>query len=574
MPMKRFLKIFVPILMAVTIVFSIGWYLIEYDPSFTRDILLQQARRLEESGNVDAAVWFYHLAYLQSKNDDSVAIELAEKFQSIGNYSKAEYTLTKAIEDGGGVDLYTALCKIYMEQGKLRDAVRLLDNVSNPEIKTALDELRPAPPAASAASGSYNQYLSVILSAPGCQIYASMGSEYPSMPDDLYTSPITLPGGDTILYAVSVGQNGLVSSQTILTYHITDVIEEVSFQDPFVEFAVRQQLQITDGRALYSNELLSITELEIPSDAASCSDLKWLPNLRKLTLLDCAVTDLAPVSSLSQLETLVITGASLSSAHLKQIAQLSSLESLTLSGCGVSTIEALAGLTGLTYLDLSGNTIRNLSALRNMTALKELYLRSNALISLTDLAGLSSLQILDVAYNSLSSTAPLASLTGLTGLDVSGNSLMKLEGIGALTNLTAFTASHNNLVEVDVLKSCKNLQTVDLSYNTLLNIDALANLKALVELDFSHNEVKTLPKFQSDCGLVTIDGSYNLLSSLNPLSVLQSLTTITMDYNAGISNIDMLRYCGSLQRVDVYGSKVRDVSKLTQKGILVNYTPI
>ncbi len=572
--MKKKWKFLVPLLLAVAILFSIGWYLLEYDPTFTRDTLLQQARRLENSGHLDAAVWFYRLAYFQSGNDDSVAIELAEQFKVIGNYSKAEYTLTKAIEDGGGVDLYIALCKTYVEQNKLRDAVRMLDQVSNPSIREALNKLRPAAPTVSAAPGSYTQYLTVALSAQDCKIYASLDREYPSVSDDLYGAPIALPGGETVISAVSVARNGLVSPLTTYTYHIDGVIEAVSFADPVIEFALRSQLQAGDDHVIYSDELLEVTALEIPANAASCADLKWLPNLRELTIRDSTLSDPEVFSSLRQLETLVITDSRLPGTALKEIAALPSLKSLTLSGCGISTIADLAGLNGLTYLDLSNNTIRNLSPLGAMQSLEELHLRGNALTGLADLVPLTGLRVLDVAYNSLSSTAPLAGLTGLTSLDVSGNGLMDLDGVGALENLTALSASDNNLVVVDSLKTCGELRTLDLSYNTLLNIDALASLKNLEKLDFSHNEVKTLPKFQAGCALVSIDGSYNLLSSLNPLSALQKLTTVTMDYNTGISNIDALRSCGALQRVDVYGCKVRDVSKLTQKGILVNFTPV
>ena len=104
--MKKILKIAIPLLLAITILLSIGWYFFQYNTTFTRDFLLQQARRLEDEGKHDLAVWFYNLAYEQSQGSDAVAIELAQQFKEIGNYTKAEYTLSKAIEDGGSVELY------------------------------------------------------------------------------------------------------------------------------------------------------------------------------------------------------------------------------------------------------------------------------------------------------------------------------------------------------------------------------------------------------------------------------------------------------------------------------------
>ena len=121
--MKRFLYVLVPLLLTALIIFSIGRYLLEYAPDFTRDILLEQARYQDQVGNHAAAVWFYDLAYLQSDKDDSVALELAEQYVSIGNYTKAEFTLSHAIADGGSIELYKALCRTYVAQNKLLDAV-------------------------------------------------------------------------------------------------------------------------------------------------------------------------------------------------------------------------------------------------------------------------------------------------------------------------------------------------------------------------------------------------------------------------------------------------------------------
>ena len=144
--MKRLLHILVPLMLSLLILISIGWYFLKYDPQFTRDILLSQARYQDEIGNHSAAVWFYDLAYLQSDHDDSVALELAEQYIAIGNFTKAEYTLSHAIADGADVQLYIALCKTYVMQNKLLDAVTMLNNVADPAIKDQLTALRPEAP--------------------------------------------------------------------------------------------------------------------------------------------------------------------------------------------------------------------------------------------------------------------------------------------------------------------------------------------------------------------------------------------------------------------------------------------
>ena len=583
--MKKVLKIVVPVLLTLAIVLCIGWYFLKYNNTFTRDILLQQARDLQQAGKQELAIWFYDLAYRQSDDNDSIAIELSQYYKQTGNYTKAEYTLSKAIEDGGSVALYTALSQTYLEQNKLRDAVMMLDKVSDPALKADLDVLRPAAPKADAASGTYMQYISVAFSADG-DIYVNALADYPSLHTDGYEAPIRLSDGQTTLFAVCVGENGLVSPLAVYHYVVGSVVEEVTFADAAFEAAVRTQLGVDAQYTIYSNELWELTHFTVPADANSCQDLKWMPYLEELTLDNCGFTDLQVLSDMKALKTLSVHGSKVSASDLEVILHLPLLTSLTLRDCAISSITPLAACTNLTYLDLSENAIRDISALSSLTKLQQLVLRSNAVIDPQAISTLTELTVLDLSYNSLVSTNALSTLTKLTELDVSANDLMKLEGLHTLTELRHFAASHNNLTDINILGSCTQLETLDVSHNTLITIDVIAKLKNLETLNFSHNEISYLPKLDTDCALHTIDGSYNALTSLNPLSKLENLRYVYMDYadtyanqyNTGsskwLTNIDSLQYCPNLQEVHVYGTKVRNVSALSNKGIFVRYTPL
>ena len=125
--MKKTIRILLPVFLVLIIVASSCWYLFVYDREFTRDMLVSFARMSENQGNHGIATWFYNQAYSQAGDNDSVAIELAQQHKKSGNYTKAEYTLSNAIADGGGITLYIELCKIYVEQDKLLDAVNMLN---------------------------------------------------------------------------------------------------------------------------------------------------------------------------------------------------------------------------------------------------------------------------------------------------------------------------------------------------------------------------------------------------------------------------------------------------------------
>lgn len=571
--MKKLVKLIFPLLLVALILSSIGWYLLKYDPSFTRDILLRYARHLESKGNLSAAIDIYNFAYEHSGGSDEVAIELAEQFKGIGNYSKAEYTLRKAIEDGGSVELYMALSKTYVEQGKLRDAVLMLENVSG-DMKQTLLSLRPAAPAASVPSGSYRQYLSVELTSQGNTIYLASDHDYPSAITDAYTGPIQLASGETTLFAVSVGENGLVSSLAVYNYIIHDVVEAVHFADLGFEAAVRKHLGYDADRVIYSDSLWNITDLTLSESVGSCTDLKWLPNLQRLTVNGAELDDPAAISGCKTLQSLTVNGSTVSTEVLKAIGSLTELSSLSLNECGISSITPLAGLTGLTSLDLSSNAIRDISALSELTNLKQLNLHSNALISLTGLEKLSALKQLDVSFNSIVSIAPLAAMTSLEELNVSSNALRNLDSIGNLTQLRILIAAYNELLDLNALENCQALTYLDVSHNTLLSIDTVASLPVLEELDFSYNEVSQLPTFDLNCALRVINGEYNQISSLKKLGGLVNLTHVYMNYNESISSVSPLTSCTALKEVYVYGTKVRTVSALTKLGVLVVYSPV
>jgi internalin A len=152
-----------------------------------------------------------------------------------------------------------------------------------------------------------------------------------------------------------------------------------------------------------------------------------------------------------------------------------------------------------------------------------------------------------------------------------------LENLGAIDNLKALqvlSAGYNRISHVDQLYACEELERLDLSNNALTSIDSLGQLMKLRDLDFSHNQVTELPSFRKDCALVNITGSYNLLSSLEKLGGLKKLNSIVMEYNEEISSVRALANCPNLTAVNVFGTKVRDVSALTDMSILVNYSPV
>ena len=570
--MKKATRFLVSLMLGLLILASIFWYLFIYDRAFTRDTLLGQARFQALHGNSRLSSWFYDAAYSFSGHDENVAIELANQYKKVGNYTKAELTLTTSIHDQPTAELYTALSKVYVEQDKLLDAVQMLNNVSDPTIAREIETLRPAAPIADQEPGFFSQYIDVHLTSSADKVFYTTDGTYPSVAGSVYEDKITLPAGETKVCAIAVNNDGLVSPVTTLNYTVTGVIEKVEFTDAAMEAAMRELIHVSSTSSVNTDAFWDITEFTAPEGVKDFTDLRYLPNLTKLTIREQTIPTLESLSPLSKLVVLDLTGSSFPVEDLQVLAALPSLSSLTMAECSLSTIAGLENAKNLTYLDLHDNTLRNLDVLATMPALAELDLQHNAVTDLSKLSGLDKLVKLNIGFNSVTSLAPLSSCTRLTWLNADNNQIATLNGVDKLVLLTDLSLSNNNLTDVSALSGLTSLQSLGIASNTISDITMLKNLTKLQSFDFSGNQVAELPDWPDGCELTTIDGSYNALTSIDSLKNMQSLTHVYMDYNL-LTNIDALQDCYCLVQVNVFGNVIPDVSALRSRDIIVNYNP-
>lgn len=572
--MKKILKWILPLVLIIALLASAAWYMFVYDRDTVQDFLVSMARSCAERGNFDGATRFYNLSYQLSDEDQHVAIELADIYASVGNYTKAEYTLANAIADGGSAELYTALCKTYVAQDKLLDAVNLLDSIADPTLKAELDGLRPAAPTTDIAPGFYNSYITLNFDHQGATLYVTTDGEYPSVEDAPYEAPITLSEGETKIYAISVGENGLVSPVSILNYTVGGVIEPVELADSAIDALVRQTLMLGSDTVLYTSDLWEIEDFAVPAEAQDLSDLSRMTHLKTLTIADRQIPSLSVLSGLTSLEELSITGCSIG-ADMNVLSSLPSLKKLTMSNCTLSTIADLEGALAITELDLSNNAIGDISVLANMTGLAKLDLSENAVSDVSALAGLAHLTELDLSHNALSSIVPLTACAGITDLDVSYNEISDLSPVKNMTNLRTLAAAHNSLSDVSVLSGNQALEKLDLAHNSITDLSALNGHATLMELDFSYNSVAAMPDLGNGSELITVNGEHNVLTDVSFLGNAANLNNVYLDYNEELSDISFLTNCSQLVQVNVYGTAVPadTVNALIDQSVIVNFDP-
>ncbi|MFN9090093.1 MAG: hypothetical protein ACK5V0_00920, partial [Alphaproteobacteria bacterium] len=122
-------------------------------------------------------------------------------------------------------------------------------------------------------------------------------------------------------------------------------------------------------------------------------------------------------------------------SDLAPLSTLTALERLALNQTAVSDLAPLAALTALESLWLRQTAVNDLAPLAALTALRWLSLTRTAVSDLAPLAALPALQMLSLGHTAVSDLAPLAGLAGLQDLGLDGCQVADLRPIRGLAKL-------------------------------------------------------------------------------------------------------------------------------------------
>ena len=199
------------------------------------------------------------------------------------------------------------------------------------------------------------------------------------------------------------------------------------------KIATLESLYIYRFESVDLMELRNATQLkslwvEDSNNITNLNGLAGLTNLTQLDLISDRISDLRPLSALTN------------------------LKALALSWNSITSLTGLEGLTNLTDLILDGNQVSDLQPLTNLRHLTDLYINGNRITSLTGLEGLTNLTRLSLDGNQISDLQPISNLTNLTLLNIRWNNITSLSGLENLTNLTDIYAAANPLTDTSALE--------------------------------------------------------------------------------------------------------------------------
>ena len=552
--MKKVLKIVLPLVLVLALLAGAFWFFCFQRPDLTTGFLISQAERMAEKGRYGRAITYYSWSWSLEPQRDDIPIALAETYVADGNYTKAEYTLVKAISGNPGLtELYVALCKTYVAQDKLLDAVQMLDRTTDAGVKAELDAMRPAAPVLFPESGYYTEYIDVDAKADAERIFLTTDGEYPSTDGDLYTGPVSLDAGETTVLAVAVDNQGLVSPVMLGGYTIGGVVEAVTLSDPVIDQTVREQLGLPDGQELMSDVLWSITNLTLPNTVEDLSDLARFTGLQSLTIQNLSGMDFSVLKQLPALRELDLSGCTISSNGLEAIGSLTELRKLVLEGCALTDISSFAQLTKLTELQLANNSLSDIGVISLMLELETVGL----------------------ANNPLSSIAALSTCGNLKHLDITGCSVSSIGSLSGKEKLETLLASNNQIKSLDDLEQCGALTTLEVNSNRISDISVLAKLHKLTRFEADQNQIKEIPDFdERHCQLVYFGIDYNEVEDVSGLAGVNTLNYLNIDYNK-VKDLTCLAENLNLVQVNAWDNAITEesVEALKEYSIILNYNP-
>lgn len=332
---------------------------------------------------------------------------------------------------------------------------------------------------------------------------------------------------------------------------------------------LKYQLGAPNSEEITKEELSRIENLDLPGQGIENLDgIENCINLKSLLLTSNRITDVSPLTSLTQLWALHVGGNRIS--DVTPLAKMSGLSNITLEDNQISDITPLNSLHKMSRLRLSTNQIKDISPLKSMTSLDRLTLSSNQISDISPLASLTKLTYLTIANNTISDISPLASLTGLTELDLANNKISDVSSLKAMTNLTTLTINNNQISDIAPLSSLKGLFSLNLSNNRISNVSSLGSLIVLRHLYLDSNQISDVSSIPALPDFRTLSLSNNNLNNISSLPVLRLLGTLDLSNNQ-IDDISILSSFKDLYNVNLENNNIDNVtplSKLTHLKVL------
>ena len=323
-----------------------------------------------------------------------------------------------------------------------------------------------------------------------------------SIPDPLGPGDITSNPDD----AVHIPDPNLRAALTRMLGQPFDQPITVSQMEQFSRFSWDGHIKngvYVEGLTLYNQGIKDLTGLE------------YAINLKELFVREereefrgKGISDLTPISGLTQLESLSIGGI----------------------GNHVSDLSPIANLTNIKQLGLGGNPITDLSPIANFTQLESISFDDS--VPLTDISVLADMENLAEVHMwgpRFRNMSPLANLPNIEIINLCGNEISEIPSLKNAPKLKELYVFDNNVSNVSILQELTNLERLNLRENSITDISPLAELTNLKWLDLTHNPIRDWTPLYELSKNTKIEPNGFIFSADATLVELDSIFTFNID---------------------------------------------
>ena len=219
--------------------------------------------------------------------------------------------------------------------------------------------------------------------------------------------------------------------------------------------------------------------------------LEYAINLKELVVIEQreefrgkGISDLTPISGLTQLESLSIGGIGNHVSDLSPIANLTNIKALDLGGSPITDLSPIANFTQLEFINFDDSVpLTDISVLADKEHLRAVFMWGVPFVDMSPLANLPNIEILNLCGNEISEIPSLKNAPKLKELYVFGNNVSDVSILQELTNLERLNLRNNNITNISPLAGLTNLKWLDLSENPIRDWTPLYELSKNTKIE-------------------------------------------------------------------------------------------
>ncbi|MFV0464911.1 MAG: chitobiase/beta-hexosaminidase C-terminal domain-containing protein [Lachnospiraceae bacterium] len=228
----------------------------------------KMAQEAYELGNYQEAIDYYNRALEIDPSAVELKFEMVDIYTMTKQEAMAESLLLKLIHDKNyKTQAYERLLELYEKQenyGKIQD---LLEDVNDPDLLQQFSDYMVSAPKFDSVAGSYSYEFAVtIMASAGDEVYYTLDGSDPINYGTLYTAPVAIKTGETILKAVSENDKGIYSSISTVNYTIYITKPPIPTVSP--DSGVYQELQLISVAVPYDSKAYYTWDGTIPTRAS------------------------------------------------------------------------------------------------------------------------------------------------------------------------------------------------------------------------------------------------------------------------------------------------------------------